>query len=42
MESAESATGRKVMDFSKDENLVSIVWTASHMVDLNIVVDTCK
>lgn len=30
-ENEESATGRKVVNFSKDEDLVSIVWTANRV-----------
>lgn len=39
---AASATGRKVVNFSKDDDLVSIVWTANRVTDLNISIDTCK
>ncbi|CAB4377565.1 unnamed protein product [Rhizophagus irregularis] len=40
MENVESA-GRKIINFSKDEDLAGIVWTADHrVVELNIVVDT--
>lgn len=43
VEGAESATGRnKGYEFSKNEDLVIIVWTANRVVDLNITVDTCK
>ncbi|POG67496.1 hypothetical protein GLOIN_2v1646671 [Rhizophagus irregularis DAOM 181602=DAOM 197198] len=42
MENVESA-GRKIINFSKDEDLAGIVWTADHrVVELNIVVDTCS
>jgi len=38
----EIATERKVIQFSADEDLLSIIWTANPKVDLEIVVDTCK
>ncbi|CAB5363926.1 unnamed protein product [Rhizophagus irregularis] len=42
MENVESA-GRKIINFSKDEDLAGIVWTADHrVVELNIVVDTSQ
>jgi hypothetical protein len=33
---------RKVIQFSADEDLMSIIWTTNPKVDLEIVVDTCK
>ncbi|RGB37599.1 hypothetical protein C1646_40575 [Rhizophagus diaphanus] len=42
IENVES-TGRKVMNFSEDEDLVSIVWAAEQrVVEFNIVVDTSQ
>jgi hypothetical protein len=33
---------RKVIQFSADEDLLSIIWTVDPKVDLEIVVDMCK
>ena len=41
-DTVEIATERKVIQFSADEDLLSIIWTANPKVDLEIVVDTCK
>ncbi|CAG8531254.1 14295_t:CDS:2, partial [Acaulospora colombiana] len=38
----ENATERKIIQFSADEDLLSIIWTVDPKVDLEIVVDTCK
>ena len=36
------ATECKVIQFSADEDLLSIIWTANSKVDLEIVLDICK
>ena len=41
-DTVEIATERKVIQFSADEDLMSIIWTTNPKVDLEIVVDTCK
>ena len=41
-DTVEIVTERKVIQFSADEDLMSIIWTTNPKVDLEIVVDTCK
>ena len=41
-DTVEIVTERKVIQFSADEDLLSIIWTVDPKVDLEIVVDTCK
>ena len=41
-DTVEIATERKVIQFSADEDLLSIIWTVNPKMDLEIVVDTCK
>src|SRR5436305_10896518 len=41
-DTVEIMTERKVIQFSADENLMSIIWTTNPKVDLEIVVNTCK
>ncbi|GBC10287.1 hypothetical protein RclHR1_00950024 [Rhizophagus clarus] len=41
-DTVEIVTERKVIQFSADEDLMSIIWTTNPKVDLEIVVDTCN
>ncbi|EXX72531.1 hypothetical protein RirG_068460 [Rhizophagus irregularis DAOM 197198w] len=41
-DTVEIVTERKVIQFSADEDLLSIIWTANPKVDLDIVVDTSQ
>ena len=41
-DTVEIVTEHKVIQFSADEDLLSIIWTVDPKVDLEIVVDTCK
>jgi hypothetical protein len=41
-DTVEIVTERKVIQFSADEDLMSIIWTTNPKVDLEIIVDTCK
>ncbi len=41
-DTVEIVTERKVIQFSADEDLLSIIWTVNPKVDLEIVVDTTK
>jgi hypothetical protein len=41
-DTVEIVTKRKVIQFSTNEDLLSIIWTASPKVDLEVFVDTCK
>ena len=41
-DTVEIVTERKVIQFSADEDLMSIIWTTNPKVDLKIIVDTYK